>query len=170
MQKQTSRLIRGTRQKNLKLIIVLKVAISFYLFMFIINYLTDSTSAYFSTIKSVQISIHSLVEEENDTKEEIETRKENIEEEDDKSKDAVSSDREKADQGQSITNTKSEESNIPTEQQLDTGIEKVEESVKSPLEQSAPQEKSQTKEPKKEPQVEVPAVKGTDSSKTEKVQ
>lgn len=166
MQKRTSRLIRGIRQKNQKLLIVLKATLSFYLLVFVFNYLTDPTGAYFSTTKSVHISINALVEDDKEIVEDNETNE--IEEESSKPKDDASSDAETGETSPSTTNPVGGENNTP-EEQPNEGTEKVEEPSKSPAEQSAPEEKNQA-EPIKDSQPEVPVVKETDSSKNEKIQ
>jgi len=59
----TSRLIRGIKEQNKKLMVVIKVVASFYLFIFSMNYITANTNASFTNKKKVNISIHAWVEE-----------------------------------------------------------------------------------------------------------
>lgn len=67
MHNGTSRLIRGIKEQNKKLMVVIKTVVSFYLFILIINYITADTNASFTSNNEVNISIDAWVEEQEDT-------------------------------------------------------------------------------------------------------
>lgn len=60
--RKTSRLIRGVRERNQKLIIVLKAALSFYVLLFGMNYLIGGTKAHFNNASVTNITITALEE------------------------------------------------------------------------------------------------------------